>query len=167
MARTPEPDALASRGRLCIVVRAGACVIGACALVAACSEGYPTADAPPFEPSRMSQTERVRHLNELGESADAGGRWRYALDETCVLRVERKARWRRGVDTEVAPRTAMIGTRYDGATETYRVLAGRSRTEAASLFQSKVRLDAMRAELLPAHVRSGCLAATDAKEAPK
>ncbi|MBL8348414.1 MAG: hypothetical protein JNN03_23510 [Rubrivivax sp.] len=115
----------------------------------------------------MSQTERVRHLNELGESAGAGGRWRYALDERCVLRVERKARWRRGVDTEVALRAAMIGTSYDGATETYSVLAGRSRTEAAPLFQSKGRLDAMRAELLLAHVRSECLAAADEKETPR
>jgi len=167
MARTSEPAALAGLRRRGLAARTGAYITAACVMVAACGEGYPTADTPPFEPSRMSQTERVRHLNELGAAAGAGGRWRYALDERCVLRVERKACWQRGVHSEVALPTATIRTSFDSTTETFSVLAGLPRTEAVPLFQSKGRLDAMRAELLLAHVRSECLSAADEKETPK
>ena len=56
-------------------------------LLSACPEGYPTADAPRIEPSRMTQAQLLAALNELGAEPHLGKRWRYALHANCELEV--------------------------------------------------------------------------------
>ena len=41
-------------------------------LLSACPEGYPTADAPRIEPSRMTQAQLLAALNELGAEPHQG-----------------------------------------------------------------------------------------------
>lgn len=131
----------------------------ACATLLGCSDGYPTADAPRFEPHRMSQAERLRHLNEIGAAAAASGRWRFGLASGCMLRVEHRAAWWRGTRFEVAlPRASSIRMRYDKATETFDVVAQRPRDASVTLFKTDGRIDAIQAELLLNHLRRGCLA---------
>lgn len=71
--------------------RTVALLLAAAALLSAC-DGYPTKDEPLPNPFHMSAPERVALLNQLGEAADAGQRWRYRLQD-CRLSLERGARW--------------------------------------------------------------------------
>lgn len=56
-------------------------------LLAACSDGYPTEDAPQMAPSAMSSQQLLQALNDLGAEPHLDRRWRYGLAPGCLLEV--------------------------------------------------------------------------------
>lgn len=54
----------------------------------ACSDGYPTKDAPAVDPIDMTQPQRLAQMNALGSDAHPDRRWSYDLLPGCVLRID-------------------------------------------------------------------------------
>lgn len=73
---------LAVKRRWCILLSAWALAGGA-----ACTDGYPTQDAPVVDPSKMTQPQRLAKMNALGDDAHSEHQWTYALLPGCVLSV--------------------------------------------------------------------------------
>ncbi len=71
----------------------------AVAVGAACTDGYPTQDAPAIDPLDMTQHQRLAQMNALGSDAHPDRRWSYDLLPGCVLRID--------FDGEAGPRAAM------------------------------------------------------------
>jgi hypothetical protein len=90
-------------GLACRAAASALCV----SLLAACPQGYPTADAPQIEPSRMTQAQLLAALNELGAEPRLGKRWRYVLHANCELEVSV-----RNGDT-IRQRVALAGATVD------------------------------------------------------
>ena len=66
---------------------------------AACTDGYPTKDAPAIDPLDMTQHQRLAQMNALGSDAHPDRTWSYDLLPGCVLRID--------FDGKAGPRAAM------------------------------------------------------------
>lgn len=66
---------------------------------AACTDGYPTQDAPAIDLLDMTQHQRLAQMNALGSDAHPDRRWSYDLLPGCVLRID--------FDGKAGPRAAM------------------------------------------------------------
>lgn len=71
----------------------------AAAVGAACTDGYPTQDAPAIDLLDMTQHQRLAQMNALGSDAHPDRRWSYELLPGCVLRID--------FDGRAGPRAAM------------------------------------------------------------
>ena len=57
------------------------------ALVAACKQGYPTADEPVKNPAVMTRKQLLVEMNRMGEQRHLEQQWRYRMKPDCVLEV--------------------------------------------------------------------------------
>jgi hypothetical protein len=71
----------------------------AVALGSACTDGYPTQDAPAIDPLDMTQHQRLAQMNALGSDSHPDRRWSYKLLPGCILRID--------FDGEAGPRAAV------------------------------------------------------------
>jgi hypothetical protein len=124
-------------------------------LLGACTDGYPSGDAPLFEPSRMTQAQLLEELNELGAEPMLDKRWRYTLEAGCELRIS----VRKGQPPE--RRVPLVGTGVD-------VRSARDRTEvlllppsgdesaAVVVLETRRWTDTVSARLLLTHLEMSC-----------
>lgn len=56
-------------------------------LSAACADGYPDDSESVLMPAEMTQSQRVQQMNQIGQQAYLGTRWRYKLTELCDLEI--------------------------------------------------------------------------------
>ncbi len=68
--------------RLWLVV----CAVFVCA---ACTDGYPGKHPPVLTPAEMTQTQRLKQLNDIGRQSYLDTRWKYKLNDSCDLKVSR------------------------------------------------------------------------------
>lgn len=133
-------------------------VLGAAALVAACDGGYPSEDAPPFEPHGMSRAERLAALNDAGGREGSELQWRYTLDSGCTLEIERRSGWGRRHGERVALAAAEPRLVSDDEARSHRVQLVGADGAAAMAFQTSDRIDALQVELLLTLLRRDCTA---------
>lgn len=121
----------------------------------ACSEGYPTEDAPRLDPASMTQAQLLVALNALGKEPQLGKRWRYALHDRCELEVS----VRNGEvnhhrvpleGAEVTTRTA------DGITEVVLAPTLDSGLQAITVLETKRWSDTVRVRSLLTHLEVRC-----------
>ncbi len=124
-------------------------------LLSGCFDGYPTDDAPRFEPARMSQAELLEELNALGADPLLDKRWRYTLDAACKLRIS----VRKGLPPE--RHVMLTGSRVDvrsveGRTEV--LLLPQSGDESAGVVALETRrwTDTVSARLILTHLELSC-----------
>ncbi|MCW5636942.1 MAG: hypothetical protein KIT17_26665 [Rubrivivax sp.] len=137
------------------------------AAVVACSEGYPTADAPAFDPHGMTQGERLRTLNEVARSAEPGVRWRYSLQQGCLLHAERRARGEGTHTVVVALAQARTRLHVSEAERDFDVVVLRDGGDTTTVFESRRHIDALRAELLIKLIRRDCAALSGPGDEPE
>ncbi len=124
-------------------------------LLAACPDGYPTADVPQIEPSRMTQAQLLAALNELGKEPHLGKRWRYALHANCELTVSVRNgdTDRRRVVLEGAEVTARS---VDGVSAIRLEPKTGGETQAVTVLESRRWSDTVRARSLLTHLEVRC-----------
>jgi hypothetical protein len=121
----------------------------------ACSDGYPTEDAPQIDPARMTQAQLLAALNELGDEPHLGKRWRYVLRDGCELEIMVRdgERQRRRVLLE----GAAIATRSaDGVTEIRLVPEAGGEARAVTAFETRRWSDTVRAKALMTQLEVRC-----------
>ncbi len=64
-------------------------IVGAGLVCVACTDGYPGKHAPVLTPAEMTQTQRLKQINDIGRRAYLETRWKYKLNESCDLKVSR------------------------------------------------------------------------------
>jgi hypothetical protein len=139
------------------VARRGA-VAGVAALLVGCTEGYPSQDAPPFEPERWSQAQRLEQLRAIGNPRGAAVRWRYTLETSCRLAVERKPRWGSADRVEVALRRVDVGVRAGGEDAAgFVVVAHGADDTRTTLYAGTRRVDVMHAATLVKLLQRDCV----------
>jgi hypothetical protein len=138
------------------VGRSGAAVLAALALTA-CLDGYPTEDVPQIDPAAMTSSQLLEALNELGQDAQAGKRWRYALNEGCQLdiavRAEEDERHRVALH-----RMAIETQSADGKTEVLLVPRAGDESGAVTALETRQWTDTIRARSLFTQLQSRCSA---------
>lgn len=144
------------RFSLITVARSGLAVLVVLTL-AACSDGYPTEDVPQIDPAVMTLPQLLDALNELGQDAQPGTRWRYSLREACQLdisvRDEERQRHR------VALHRVVIETRSaDGITEILLVPQGGEASGAITALETRRWTDTIRARSLFTQLEARCRA---------
>jgi hypothetical protein len=126
----------------------------------ACSDGYPTQDAPQVNPVDMTLQELLQQLNQIGDQAHLDRRWQYALASGCELTVLTSKRFR-GERKAVMPLTgAEISMRAEGP-DSYEVLIQPS-TEAKQeliALEGGTWADGLRMRSLLDFLRIRCIAA--------
>lgn len=125
------------------------------AWLAACSDGYPTEDAPHTDPAHMSQVQLLAALNALGKEPHLGKRWRYALQAQCELEVS----VRDGETTRrrVALEGAEVGIRsVDGTTQIRLVPSSGGESHAVIVLETRRWSDMVRARALLTHLEVRC-----------
>ncbi|MBC7939364.1 MAG: hypothetical protein H7Z19_06290 [Chitinophagaceae bacterium] len=126
-------------------------------VLAACGDGYPTEDEPQLDMSRMTQTQLLAAMNQLGAQRHLAARWRYAMAPACVLKV----RVRNGEATEKA--TALEGATVETRSEDkvihilVRTKTGPESAPVVALKSSKWS-DSVRMQALLAHLERSCSA---------
>lgn len=141
------------------------------AVLAACSDGYPTEDLPRTSPFDMSSEQRLATLNRLARQAHPERSFRYTMAADCELRVESR---RKGAGTT---RTALrlvrameVDVVFDKADETFNVVLLADRRPGAevlaTLLQSKAWTDASQAELMLQLLTRDCEPPPDDGRAP-
>jgi hypothetical protein len=125
--------------------------------LAACSDGYPTEDVPQIDPAVMTLPQLLDALDELGQDAQPGTRWRYTLREGCKLdisvRDEERQRHR------VAMHRVVIETRSaDGTTEILLVPHGGDASGAITALETRRWPDTIRARSLFTRLEARCRA---------
>ena len=121
--------------------------------LAACSDGYPTADVPHIDLARMSQAELLTALNAMGTEPHLGKRWRYTLHADCELLV-------RDGDIDGARVTlegADVSVRsVDGVSEIRLVPKTDGETKAVTVLETRRWSDTVRARSLLTHLQARC-----------
>ena len=137
-------------------------LLGLAALLSAC-DGYPTEDEPLHNPFDMSPPQRLELLNQLGEEAGAGERWKYEVQD-CRLVLERRSGWwamdvsrhdLRGAEVELRTVDGDGGRRYE-------LLLTVARGQPAPAFSSRKLLDVQRARQLVQLLVRDCTRAAQA-----
>ena len=137
-------------------------LLGLAALLSAC-DGYPTEDEPLHNPFHMSPPQRVALLNQLGDEANAGERWKYEVQD-CRLVLERRSGWwsmdvsrhdLRGAELELRSVDGDNGRRYE-------LLIGPAGASSSSAFSSRKLLDVQRARQLVQLLVRDCAATAQA-----
>jgi len=128
-----------------------ACCVVLVAL-AACTRGYPEADAPRVSPFDQSNDERLAALNELARQAHPERRWSYSMGGPCELSVEYRRKGQRPLQTtSKLVRTMDADLVFDKQDQTYDVvLLASSHREAqpiATVLESTAWTDASKAAL--------------------
>lgn len=108
-----------------------AAVAGLATLLVACSDGYPSADAPRLQPRLMSAGELVDALNELGARRHLEQRWRYKLLADCRLEVSVQHGLRRRSVEQVLLSGADVRVQFDPDARVYDVRVQPSVEETA------------------------------------
>ncbi len=151
-------------------MRAGAWVAMVLVLgpLAACSDGYPTEDAPQLAPSAMSSQQLLQALKDLGAEPHLDRRWRYGLAPGCVLEVRvhgERARQQvllAGARIESGTREGQIGVRVvpesdDGDGEGDEAGAGAGAgAEGVTVLQTRRWTDSVRARSLLTQLELRC-----------
>ncbi|WP_043818834.1 hypothetical protein [Rubrivivax gelatinosus] len=143
--------------RLSVPARTSAALALVFAVVfAACTDGYPSSDAPVPDPHRLDQTRRLQLLNEAAAAAASEIDWRFELTPECLLRAER-----RGLlsvqELFVLPLAGseLLLRAHDGARR-FEIVAQGGDGDAQRVFATRGRVDALRAELLLKLLRRDC-----------
>lgn len=140
-----------------IAARSGLAALGAL-MLAACSDGYPTHDVPQIDPAVMTLPQLLDTLNELGQDAQPGSRWRYTLHEGCELRIAVRGEQRQR--RRVALYRVEIETRSaKGTTEILLVPQGGGADEIVTALRTRRWPDTMRARSLFTQLEARCTAA--------
>ena len=121
----------------------------------ACSDGYPTEDVPQIDPARMTQSQLLAALNELGAEPHLGKRWRYALRDGCELEIAVRdgERQRHRVVLEGA---AIASRSADGITEILLVPQAGGEAQAVTALETRRWSDTVRARALLTHLEVRC-----------
>ncbi len=134
-----------------------ALAVSVLATLAGCFDGYPDADAPLLDPSRLTSDELLSELNELGERPHLSRRWRYALEDGCVLtvKVRRTDTGRR----EVPLWGATVGVRSgEVQTQVLLVPADEHGAPAVVVLETRRWTDTVLARSLLTHLERRCAA---------
>lgn len=124
-------------------------------LLSACTDGYPSEDAPPFDPSRLSQAELLEELNDLGADPLLDTRWRYTLGPGCELRIN--VRKGQPPERRVALEGSTVDVRAkDGRTEVLLVPPSRDESAAVVALQTRRWTDTVSARLILSHLEMSC-----------
>ena len=124
-------------------------------LLAACSDGYPTEDAPMLDPARMTQAQLLAALNDLGEQSSLGKRWTFALHGNCELAVAVRngSKQHRRVPLEGARVDSRSG---DGVSDIRLAPNTGSDAHAVTVLQTRSWSDALSARSLLTHLAKRC-----------
>ncbi len=128
------------------------------ALVAACSQGYPSDNAPIASPFDMNQAQRIAALNVVGSEADDARRWRYTLEEGCVLAVRQHEGWWRQSSIQVPLDGVSLETRVPpgGNGSGLKLVASGPDVASVTLLHSDNPLPAQQANLLVKLIKRDC-----------
>lgn len=143
--------------RLSVPARTSAALVLALAFVfAACTDGYPSADAPAHDPHRLDQASRLALLNDAAAAAASEIDWRFDLTPECLLRAERRGLFS-VQELFVLPLAGseLLLRAYDGARR-FEIVARADDHEPQRVFATRGRVDALRAELLLKLLRRDC-----------
>jgi hypothetical protein len=146
---------MALRGlRKRVVWRAGLAAT-AWVLLGACADGYPDEDVPPLQPALMARPELLQAMNRLGSGKHLQARWRYALDENCVLerRVRNGAEERQAVPLQGA---AVAMDAEDGDFQVIVRPRDGADSEATLALASREWTDAVVMQSLLTHLKQRC-----------
>lgn len=124
----------------------------------ACSDGYPSEDVVPIDPSSMTQAELLTALNDLGREPHLGRRWRYALHENCELEVSVRGAERARVPLDGAE----VSTRaVDTVSEIRLVPKNGDEAQALTVLETRRWSDTVRARSLLTYLEMRCLGSSD------
>ena len=127
------------------------------ALCAGCVESYPTQDVVTVSPFEMTQAQRIEALNVLGARAGNRGRWRYAVDDACVLSVSHRPAGADWTTSNHRLDEASIETRFDKAEDAhYLELVSESSAEPEQVLAGDDRLAAQQGSLLLKLLKRDC-----------
>lgn len=124
-------------------------------LLAACTDGYPTADVPQTDPSQMTQPQLLAALDALGSETRLGKRWRYALQAQCelVVSVRNGESERRRIALEGAEVTIRT---VDGVSDVRLVPEGGGEAKAVTVLETRKWSDTVLAKSLLTHLELRC-----------
>lgn len=128
--------------------------LAAAALLLTACTGYPTEDAASPNPHDLSNEERLQVLDALGAKAYRAERSRFALDDSCTLRVTRSSSSAAGVERfeQVLTPELHVGVSFDKTERVFEVhLLSGSGPEAQRmglLLRSSAWMQATQADLL-------------------
>ncbi len=139
-------------------------VLGASLALAACSEGYPTADEPRDNPFDMTQPERLQAMNRLGREVAVDQRWEYRLAADCTLDVVVWPSDPKRQSLRVPLADTEVSVRFDADAEMYVIsVIGVADTatsaEPIAVLEAAKWTDAIRMRSLLRSMRSDCNAA--------
>ena len=127
------------------------------ALCAGCVDSFPTQDVVTVSPYEMTQAQRIEALNVLGARAGNRGRWRYAIDDSCVLSVSHRHGSASWATTDHQLNDASIETRFDKAEDShYLELISETAEDPARMLASADRLSAQQGSLLLKLIKRDC-----------
>jgi hypothetical protein len=131
---------------------------GVVCVLAACTDGYPTEDAPHMDPAQMTQAQLLQAMNQLGSEKHLGARWRYALADGCRLdiQVRNGAPEARSVPLEGAE--IEVDTE-DKVFHIFVLPAGGADAAPVPALQSRQWVDSVRMQSLLAYLERSCSAA--------
>lgn len=124
--------------------------------LAACTDGYPNTDAPTPDLIRLDQPGRLQALNEAAAAAASDVDWRFRLRPDCTLHAERRRLF--GVDELfVLPLSgADPQLRASDGARRFELVATAADGRELSVFATRSRVDALRAELALKLLRRDC-----------
>jgi hypothetical protein len=138
--------------------RSVAALIVLAARGAACTEGYPTDDAPSVNPGTLTSSELVQLANQIGDQTHLDRRWKYALSSECELVVSTSKRFNAEQSVVMPLRGSEISTRAEGS-DSYEVLIQPSTEPQQELIalEGGKWADGLRMRSLLDFLRNGCL----------
>ncbi len=147
-------------------------IFACCALLmgTACTDGYPTDDAPILNPFKMTQKQRLVAMNKIGDDADLERSWRYELLPGCVLRIDVDGELRPSPAVDIALLGAAIQIARDRVDNTFSVAvaeSGNSTQVLAPVLESQSRAMASRTQLLLRVIQRGCSDAAGKTVSPR
>jgi hypothetical protein len=135
--------------------RTAGCWLALAMLLGAGADGYPTEDAPRFDPSTLSQAELLEGLNALGADPLLDKRWRYSLEPGCQLRIS----VRKGQPPErwwVLEGSTVDVRSEDGRTEVLLLPPSGDESAAVVAIETRRWTDTVSARLLLTHLEMSC-----------
>lgn len=136
------------------VASAVLCLLVLGSWLSACSDGYPTEDAPQINPASMTQAQLLAAMNALGREPDLGKRWRYALHDDCELEV-----WVQDGNTvhrRVTLEGAEVETRSADGISEIRLVPSAGDDDAVTVLETPRWTDTVMARSLLTHLEVRC-----------
>jgi hypothetical protein len=132
----------------------------------ACTDGYPPSDAPVMDPERLTQSERIRAMNVLGEEAHPDVRWGYELRPGCRLQVSTRHVEGAHSSFELALGNLGMRTPFDKVDDVYLVQLVVASQVASTILSSVDWVDSVLMRGLVQAVQSSCRTHTPTSSAP-